>query len=169
MEAQIAVTPEVVSTMPLKASEVPVLALKVGSKDNYSSYDYKRGVVIQLSKRERVLADSWKRSFNYYECVRVLKDELGVVIDPMTARRWLGRVHVQDWMKEEMRQEAMSRGLTRAKWVADGLEFQGMEGRVGFHKLVAWKELGRACGFYEENSLMQNNVQINITQADGRA
>lgn len=164
-------TVERVTTIPQEGGKSSILApVSVkGSKDNYSFYDYKRGVVMQLSKRERVLADTWKRTFSYAECVRVLKDEIGVEISPMTAMRWLKRPHVVSWMQEEMRQEAMARGYTRARWVSEGIEMKDMEGKVGFHKLLAWKELGRACGFYEENIVNQNNVQINFTQSDGRA
>ena len=132
-------------------------------------YDYQRGNVIFPSKRERVLLDAWKRSFNYFECVRSLREQLGVVVSNMTVKRWLQRPHVVEWKNKELMEEARARGLTKAKWVSDGLEMQEFNGKKGLHQVVAWKELGRACGFYEENVFNQTNLQINVTQANGEA
>ena len=132
-------------------------------------YDYRRGNVVYPSKRENVLIEAWCKSFNYAECCRVYKEEFGKKLDPMTCRRWMARVHVQERIGMKLKEEAISRGYTMEKWKAEGIGYQmnGEKDGVKFHQLVAWKELGKACGFYVPDVLNQNNLQINFTQLNG--
>lgn len=152
-----------VTTMPVKSPET-----LSGQRDRVYYYDYEHGREMFLSKRERILLDAWLLSHNYFECVRRLKEETGVEISPMTAMRWLKRPHVVARLNKEMKAKAEANNLTRDEWLAQGVRMQREDGKVGFHKLVAWKELGRACGFYEESNLINNQVSISFTQADGR-
>ena len=127
-------------------------------------FDYKSGTAIFPSKREKLLVETWCRSWNYAECVRVLSDELHCVISPMTAMRWLKRPHVVEWKDSILKQKALSNGYTREKWMADGIGFQEDKTKVGLHRVIAWKEMGKACGFFESNLLINNNISINFTE-----
>lgn len=142
---------------------VPVLKADTSRDRVPFVYDYQRGKAIFPSKREKLLVETWCRSWNYAECVRVLKEELNCSISPMTAMRWLKRSHVVEWKDDILKKKALSNGYTRDKWMADGIGMQD-GAKKEFSQLVAWKEMGKACGFYESNALINNNIQINFTE-----
>lgn len=151
--------------MTLIGAETPVSLMKSDiSRDRVPVYDYKRSKVLELSKREVCILQTWERSHNYAECVRVLKEELNTEVSPMTVRRWMGRTHIQERMREDLIVKAKANDLTKEKWLAEGRDMQRNDGKVPFHQIVAWKEMGKALGYYEANALINNNIQINFTE-----
>lgn len=157
------------STIPLNSSQMPLVDVKarVGMKERVPMvYDWKHGTVVYPSKRETILLNAWCLTFNYAECCRRYKEETGYTLDPMTCRRWLARPHVKDACMEKMRESARARGYTRDHWMSEGIDMQGGGMKKGFAEVVAWKEMGKACGFYEPDLTSQTNIQINFTERE---
>ena len=128
-------------------------------------YVWKTGNIFHLSKRESMIAECWLKTFSYRDCKELL-DREGMGVSLGAVKRWLGRPHVVEWLKERMVGKARMEGYTRERWMEKGLELQDGKHRNGV-ELVAWKEMGRACGFYEEGPGVVFNQQINFTERQG--
>lgn len=165
---------QVSSQMPGVQVASPILASKVEARGEIrrriALYDYRHGRVMYPSKRENALIEAWVKTFSYAECCRVLESEGLGKISPMTAMRWLKRDHVEEWKNRRLEEKAKASGYTKDHWRAVGVDLES--GRVEFtaFQLMAWKEMGKACGYYEAGSGgVTLNQQINFTQANGNA
>ena len=132
-------------------------------KDRIAQYNWKTGSMMYPSKRENALIESWCRTFSYAECVRVLEAEGLGKISQQTVKRWLAKEHVSEWKNRRLEEKAKAEGYTRDHWKAQGVDIE--EGKkVGAFQFMAWKEMGKACGYYEGGVGINNNVQINFQE-----
>lgn len=134
-------------------------------------YGAKDGVAY-LSRREKMLVDIWLATGgNVGESVRQLKavNWRGGKVSAKAIERFLKRTHISIYLKEKIMEKALAEGYDEKKWIAEGIKYK--EGKLNDYGMSYhfWKELGKALNFYrgDTNPAMQQNVQINFTQANG--
>ena len=131
-------------------------------------YDYERGLVMYPSVREMKLVEGWCKTFSYVGAIRYMEAEGLGGISQITAKRWLERETARGLIGKILKERAECEGYTRDKWMSDGLRIQ-REVEVPMTRVIAWKEMGRACGYYEGGNVMNNFGSIQFVQANGKA
>ena len=140
------------------------LVARNGVRERMATWNWKSGTMMYPSKREVVLVEAWCRTFNYVECVRILEAEGLGGISYSTVRRWLGGVRVQDWKNMRLIEKAKAEGYSKDHWKAVGVDME--EGKkVSPFQFMAWKEMGKACGYYDTSGIgINNKVEINFVE-----
>lgn len=82
----------------------------------------------------------------------------------------LSKGHVAEHLKERLEEKGILKGLTLEAYVAWAYRVQAGEIKPTEAQVFTWKHLSRVMGFEKQNqSLVQNNLQINFLQANGEA
>lgn len=144
------VVPAVVETVPveLDGPGIPV-------------YEWKSGSIFYLSKREKIVVDTFLKTGNYAACLRALAAE-GMKAEVVTIKQWMEREHVKNYIEDKLKQKAITEGWTRERWVM--MMTEHIEGRKRLQNgdLYAMKLMASVCGWETPEAL--NVTQINFTE-----
>lgn len=152
-----------VNEIVVKEQTVPVRAIKEEVKVVTPVYIWKTGKTMFLSKKEKIVADTFLGSHSYIECERALKRE-GINRTWQSCRRWLQRERLQAYLNEQMEERGVYVGWTKERWYLkmtrhlDGTE-RLKDGDGYFMNLMA-----KYKGWGTEGIQMNNNVLINFTE-----
>lgn len=128
------------------------------------AYVWKTGRTFYLSKKEKIVADTFLLTRSYVECSRALKKE-GFDKNWLTCKRWLEKSHIKDYLMEKFEEGGLMAGWTEGRWLkvlTDHL--QGKE-RLAPGDLFAMKLIAQVRGFGSEvNGGLTNQIQINFTE-----
>lgn len=143
--------------------------------------DYAKKTNVNLSLKEKLACDTYVKTQSWSACAKAIRDQYGIPTKPETVKRWVERnLHVQGYLARKLLDVGYFNNWTRERWIraveahAQGMEIMEFEdGQVfkfdkGAHFRL--KLLGDALGYTQEQAKagLQNNIQINFTQADGR-
>lgn len=124
--------------------------------------------------RERIIIEVWVNTRKAEECVKALKDRIGVEVHVVTVRRWLKRPWVIEYIGNELKKKALAEGMDEVTWRALGSDQMLYDGNVlGYGKFDSlrtfyWKELGKALGYYKEGEGVKVMGELRLVQADGQ-
>lgn len=148
------------SQMPVKQAE------KADLRVVSPVYVWKTGKTFFLSKKEKIVADTFLATRSYAECWRALKKE-GFEKSWMTCKRWLERPHMKGYLMERFEEMGVSAGWDEAHWLmVMTRHLQGHE-RLQSGDLYAMKLIADMKGFGEKGIMNQSNVQINFHERAG--
>ena len=143
------------------------LAGREPNKKQAIVYDHEQLRTIVLSQKQRVLVDVWVNTHNYALCTRAINEKFHTKHTAVTVKRWLDYQSVRDYCYKLEMDKAIYNGSTQEEWLARGIQVEYGRVKVTDQQLAAWKERGKAMGYYKDESKLQTNVQINFTQGDG--
>lgn len=81
------------------------------------AYIWRTGKTFYLSKKEKLVADTFLETRSYAECARKLKAEMGYGYGGLTCKRWLDKQHIKEYMAEQMEERGVYAGWTRERWM----------------------------------------------------
>lgn len=124
----------------------------------------------QLSLREKWLVELRLTGMSYEEIAREYKNKWGKKVSYVTMMRWMRREHVRDCLIKEIGKRAKVEGFDERMWRLVGIEVVEGSREMSSEQVAAWRELGRAGGYYKDGNGggMSQSVQINFLQADGK-
>ena len=93
----------------INQAQVPVLATPVVDMKISPQYIWKSGKTFFLSKKEKLVADTYIETMSFKECEKALKG-IGVDRSALTCQRWLGRGHIKEYMLERMEEKGITAG-----------------------------------------------------------
>ena len=130
---------------------------------------YKGGAMLMLSRREQLIADEFVKTRSFSSALRALKP-LGWTMPSLpTIQKWLDRPHVKHYMAEQMKDLGYANGYTKERYKRELIEITEGDRQADASKMFAYKLLGVAIGIQEGPKASSTaNVQINLTQANGR-
>ena len=90
---------------------VSILAIKE------PAYVWKTGVTFYLSKKEKIVADTYVRTQSWKECERALKAE-GIIRKALTCKRWYeGKEHIKQYVHEQLEVLGVYSAWTKERWM----------------------------------------------------
>ena len=138
------------------------------NKVRHPLFSYQTGKMMYLSRKETILIDCWVKTFNYAECGRQIAEvRYGHAPVKETIKRWLSKPRIAAVVMERLKDKAKAEGYSREKWIGEGRDIKEGLVKVTDQQMMAWKEMGKAMGYYEESRGMGMGVQINFTQGNG--
>ena len=141
----------------------------------YPMYTYQTGKQWFLSKTEKICVDAYLKTFNLNETMRALNairvaHGSSKTYDVRAIKRWLQRPHVADYIGKKLEAQGLVNWNKEEDWEAWGIKVQNGNLPATQVQVTVWKERGKAKGWYKESGpAVQNNMQINFVQSDGKA
>lgn len=121
-----------------------------------------------LSEREKLICDVFLRFRSFAECHRSLMAKYGKSPSVNTIKGWMRRSHVREYIEEQLLNSAEA-SMTKDEYIAKIRRIAEGDRQVNKTTPFFWKLLGEAKGFLvKEESGLQNNIQINFVQANGK-
>ena len=134
------------------------------------AYVWKTGTMFYLSKKEKIVADTYIRTQSWKECARVLKEEVGVIRKPLTCKRWYEwKKHVKEYIHEGLEKSGVFNGWDKERWVFEMHKYLNGERTFTSGQLYGMKQMADVKGFVNDKVGAQIIQQINFTQANGKA
>lgn len=149
-------------------AKMPILATNMVDKSVSPQYIWKSGKTFFLSRKEKVVADCFIMTRSIKECCLKLHKECGKVVGVGAVRRWLERGHMKEYMAEQMEERGMTAGWTKERWVAVMTRHLKGEVRLANGDLYGMSLIAKVKGFEVPDVKDMGNLQINITQSNGR-
>jgi len=136
-------------------------------------YAYKKDAVFHLSAKEKLICDVYLQTHgNLHAAIVAVKEKFGRTLNQMRVKEWFDRKpHLKEYLNKRI-SEMAEYNMTKEEYVARTLDMATSEGyNMNSTKAFLWKLVGQAKGFLAEQQgpVVQNNMQINILQADGQA
>ena len=154
----------VIETKPLEAS---LVITKDGSK--IPAYVWKTGTTFFLSKKEKIVADTYVRTQSWKECEKALKLECGIKRSAFTCKRWYeGKAHIKEYVNEQFEVLGVFGAWTKERWMKVMHDHLVGGDRLATGDLYGMKLIASVKGWDRDVEGMQIINQINFTQANGR-
>lgn len=153
-------------TVPVVKPQSSVLAPQGMEKGLRPAYVWKTGKTFFLSKKQQIVADTFLETRNYSECSRRLKAE-GIIRSSLTCQRWLELDHMKQYMLEKFEEKGIYSGWTKERWLLVMTEHLNGKKRLQNGDLYGMRLIQGHMG-WDMPQGMGTNLQINITQANGR-
>jgi|SRR3990167_1106318 len=127
-------------------------------------YVWKSGRGFQLSKREWVIAETFLKTHNYMECMRVVNKECNSDLSLSTIRRWLERPHIKVWLGEQMEERGLAVGWTEGRWLKVMTDHINGVKRLMNGDLYAMNLIAKVKGFGQSGDGFMIAQQINFSE-----
>ena len=127
-----------------------------------------------MSKTEQIVVDAYLKTSNLMETTRALNQIRAAhgstkFYDVRAIKRWLQKPHVADYIGQKLEAQGLVNWNKEEDWEAWGIKVQNGQLAATQVQVTVWKERGKAKGWYKETGpAVQNNMQINFVQSDGK-
>lgn len=154
--------------------------IAVGGKCNdYISQEYRHkgfdpfrvleGQGFQPVVAEKLMVRVWIEERSAKRCIAEIRERLGFDYRVEWVYKAFKKDRVINYLKECLRDKEVAGEITKEKWIREAREYEdgtktGTKATVFWHKLV-----GQAMGYMQPDIQVQQNTQVNFTQADGSA
>lgn len=130
--------------------------------------DYEKNNVINLSEREKLVADTFIKTRNIAACRRECKKRYWKEPNFTTIKKWLERPHVEQYLTQRWRELGYTNGYTKERWKMELIQYKEGVKKANSATMFCMKLLGLALGIGKEQvNVMQANQVIQFTQGDG--
>jgi len=123
-------------------------------------YSYERGLLMNMSKREKMICDEFVRTRSYKSAGEV------VGVSERAARHYLKREHVARMVGERLVEGAKAEGWTRERWMAMMSDHLRGDKRLKEGDLYAMKLMATALQIGESQVFNMFNA-VQFTQSNG--
>ena len=139
----------------------------VKDENKVPAYVWKTGTTFFLSKKEKIVADTYVRTRSWKECERALKAE-GFIRKALTCKRWYeGKSHVREYVNEQFEVLGVFGAWTKERWMKVMHDHLMGINRLVDGDLYGMRLVAQVKGWDMPEVMNFNNFQI--TQANGRA
>lgn len=128
----------------------------------------KGGKSFMLSRREQTVADEFIKTQSIDAAYEALRP-LGWTMPCKTAvKGWLKRPHVATYIVERSEEMGILNGYTPGSFMLEILKLARGKGKIDPGRVHLYELVGKVLGIQEGKQAQNTNVQINLTQANGR-
>lgn len=136
---------------------------QIGTGALTPAYVWKTGTTFFLSKKEKIVADTFLATRNYAECAKALKAE-GFNRNWITCKRWLEKGHVKQYIEEQLEERGLLAGWSEGRWLKVMSDHMTGKQRMKMGDAYVMKLIGDNRGFFQQDKGLNVINQINFTE-----
>ena len=139
----------------------------IADKSVFTTYSYKLGKPMFLSRTRKVLVDTFIQTRNYTMCQQVVEKECGKKLNVSTIKRLLDYPETQAYIAELFEDNAYFNSWTKEKWYGVMSRHISGKEKLANGDLYAMSLIGKFKGWEQEKGI-GTAIQINFTEKSGR-
>lgn len=137
----------------------------------YIIYDFEGRKGLWLSKKERVLCESWLDSNgNYSFAAKIVRKLFNTKTTDMGVRGWLERTHVQEYLQNRLKEKGFTNGYTKDRWLLEAAQYRDGGKTVSSATAKMHELIGKAMGWLGDvtQNFNADKQIIHFTQSNGK-